>query len=96
MKKLETRDEIWNELRHYVHSWIPLKFLRQVIWACDNDHITHVELARGTTRDRWDGNLYLKLAEPKDAMFVINNFVMVAAANEVSMADERTLRLWWD
>jgi hypothetical protein len=96
LKKIEDRDDIWKALVPYVHSWMPMKFLKQVIWARDNGHITHVELTRGTTSDHWDGNLYLKLADPKDAMFVINNFVMLAAANEVSMTDERTLRLWWD
>lgn len=96
MKTLETREEIWNALQPYNKSWIPENFLKHLIWAKDRGAITHVEVADNTIPNRWDGVLYIKLAAKTQTQFVINHFVMPSRADEITMPDKNTLRLWWD
>lgn len=97
MINLETREDIWNALRPYSPSWIPLDFLRQLIWAKDNGHIKHVEIiGSGGKNYDWKGEIRIKLEDEATTMFVINRFVMPSHADEVFMPDKNTLRLWWD
>lgn len=96
MIELETREDIWNALQPYTKSWIPLDFLKQLIWAKDRGAITHVEMAANSRANRWDGEIFIKLAAKTQTQFVINHFVMPSRADEITMPDKNTLRLWWD
>ena len=44
----------------------------------------------------WDGKMCIKFATEPTAMFVINYVVSWSGADEFSMDDEKTLRLWWN
>lgn len=44
----------------------------------------------------WDGEMMVKFVKKPDVVKVVNGLVSWARADEVSMTDSKTLRLWWD
>lgn len=48
------------------------------------------------SKKTWDGEMIIKFVRKPDAMVVVNSIVSWARADEVSMANTKTLRLWWD
>lgn len=95
MKTLTTREEIWATLKPFTKSWIPQEFLKQLIWSLDRGAISAVAVPVGTSATRWDGTIHITLAKA-EIHYVINKLVQPSRADEVSMPDKNTLRLWWD
>lgn len=46
--------------------------------------------------DNWDGTLLIQWKRVPKAISVVNHIIGWARADEVSMPDPKTLRLWWD
>ncbi len=44
----------------------------------------------------WDGEMVVKFPKKPDVVKVVNGLVSWARADEVSMPNTKTLRLWWD
>ena len=44
----------------------------------------------------WDGEIIVKFAKKPDVVKVVNSLISWARADEVSMENTKTLRLWWD
>jgi hypothetical protein len=48
------------------------------------------------SKSMWDGTIVVKFAKKPDVVKVVNGLVSWAKADEVSMENTKTLRLWWD
>jgi hypothetical protein len=47
-------------------------------------------------KEMWDGTLLIHFVNLWSATDIINYIVSVSRADEISMLNDKTLRLWWD
>ncbi len=77
-------------------SYISPQLLKNITTMVQQKEI-HLEFSHlDFEKDEWDGEVRVVFKEAPTAKRVINAIVQYAHADEVSMQDEKTLRLWWD
>lgn len=96
MKTLTNREEIWDTLKAF-RSWIPMGLSRNIVSAFDRGYLESISLSANTSVSdaRWDGLLQVNLTTKPSIKNIIDYIVSPSHANEISMPDDHTLRLWW-
>ena len=82
----------------FIHkgSYSSVELINNIVKLVTQDVISVTMNETDLPEGRWDGTLVIRWKRVPKAADVVNHIIGWARADEVSMPDPRTLRLWWD
>lgn len=78
-------------------GWLNQKLVTNLHIMLSNDMVTEVVFQDFNVKSSmWDGTILVKFPKKPDVVKVVNMIIGWARADEVTMENTKTLRLWWD
>ena len=89
--------EHMQEIKHFFDSWYDFSedLAENLIEHAEAGNITFTIPGAGPDGETWEGEIYINVSK-LSIEAVVNDFISVAYADEISIEDGNTLRLWWD